>query len=56
MTFRRVTADLPVAVGVPPGHGHHHTADHVDGWARVAQPPGWTGADTARLRDLIDAG
>ena len=35
---------------VPDGHGHKYEADYVNGWADVAQPPGWTAADTARLR------
>jgi uncharacterized membrane protein len=53
VTFWQVTADLVFAVDVPDGHGHKYEADYVDGWAEVAQPPGWTGADTERLRQLI---
>jgi uncharacterized membrane protein len=56
VTFWQVTADLVFAVDVPDGHGHHYTADYVDGWAHVTQPPGWTTADTARLRDVIGGG
>jgi len=53
VTFWQVTADLVFAVNVPDGHGHHYVADYVNGWAGVTQPPGWTDADTARLRQLI---
>ena len=56
VTFWQVSADLPFAVGVPAGHGHHYTADYVNGWAAVAQPPGWTAADTDRLRAVISSG
>jgi uncharacterized membrane protein len=38
------------STGVPDGHGHKYEADYVNGWAAVAQPPGWTDADTERLR------
>jgi uncharacterized membrane protein len=53
VTFWQVTADLVFAVNVPDGHGHHYAADYVNGWAAVTQPPGWTAADTDRLRQLI---
>jgi uncharacterized membrane protein len=53
VTFWQVTADLVFAVNVPDGHGHKYEADYVNGWADVAQPPGWTDADTQRLRELI---
>jgi uncharacterized membrane protein len=53
VTFWQVTADLVFAVNVPDGHGHKYEADYVNGWADVAQPPGWTDADTERLRSLI---
>jgi uncharacterized membrane protein len=53
VSFWQVTADLVFATGVPDGHGHKYAADYVDGWAAVAQPPGWTDADTDRLRSLV---
>jgi uncharacterized membrane protein len=53
VTFWQVTADLVFSTGVPDGHGHKYAADYVNGWAAVAQPPGWTTDDTRRLRDLI---
>jgi uncharacterized membrane protein len=56
VTFWQVSADLVFAVDVPDGHGHTYQADYVDGWAEVAQPPGWTDDDTARLRPLVSGG
>jgi uncharacterized membrane protein len=53
VTFWQVTADLVFSTGVPDGHGHKYEADYADGWAEVAQPPGWNDADTARLRQLV---
>jgi uncharacterized membrane protein len=54
VSFWQITADLVFAVGVPDGHGHKYEADYVNGWADVAQPPGWTAADTDRLRQLVE--
>jgi uncharacterized membrane protein len=56
VTFWQVTADLVFSTGVPDGHGHHYTADYVNGWADVAQPCAWTTSDTERLRQLIGGG
>lgn len=53
VTFIQVTADMAVAVDVPPGHGHHYVADAADGWAAVLSPPGWTQAKTERLRPIL---
>jgi uncharacterized membrane protein len=53
VTFWQVTADLPLATGVPDGHGHTYTAEFVDGWATVLHPPGWTGAKAERLRAIV---
>jgi uncharacterized membrane protein len=53
VTFWQVTADMAFSTGVPDGHGHSYRADYVNGWADVAQPPGWTDADTARLRPVV---
>ncbi len=53
VTFWQVTADLPFATNVPDGHGHVYTAEYVDAWAQVLQPPGWSDADVARLSDLL---
>lgn len=50
VTFWQVTADLPSEYAVPAGHGHRYLGLYVDGWAAVAPPPGWTAADSQRLR------
>jgi uncharacterized membrane protein len=55
VTFWQVTADLPLATGVPDGHGHTYTAEFVDGWAKILQPPGWTPDKAGRLRDIVTA-
>jgi uncharacterized membrane protein len=44
---------MAFSTGVPDGHGHSYRADYVNGWADVAQPPGWTDEDTARLRPVV---
>jgi uncharacterized membrane protein len=53
VTFWQVTADLPLATGVPDGHGHTYTAEFVDGWAAVLQPPGWTPDQAEQLRVIV---
>jgi uncharacterized membrane protein len=53
VTFWQVTADLPLATGVPDGHGHTYTREFVDGWARVLRTPGWTTDKANQLRELI---
>ncbi|GIM94185.1 membrane protein [Paractinoplanes toevensis] len=54
VTFWQTMVDLIFANKVPMGHGHVYKSGTVDGWAAVAPPPGWTVADTVRLRALID--
>ena len=56
VTFWQVSADLPFAQGVPAGHGHHYTAEYVDGWNAVMRPSGITSQDLAGLRKIIAAG
>jgi uncharacterized membrane protein len=53
VTFWQVAADLPLATGVPAGHGHDYHLDFVDGWAKVLQPPGVTPDKLQRLRDIL---
>jgi uncharacterized membrane protein len=53
ISFWQVTADLPFATEVPGGHGHKYTAEYVDAWATVLQPPGWTEAKAAQLREIV---
>ena len=54
VTFWQTLVDQFAANGVPAGHGHVYGSGVVDGWAAVAAPPGWTTADTVRLRALLD--
>ena len=53
VTFWQVTADLPLATGVPDGHGHTYTREFVDGWAKILQPPGLTPDKAEQLRDIV---
>ena len=53
VTFWQVAADLPLATGVPTGHGHDYHREFVDGWAKVLQPPGVTPDKLERLRNII---
>jgi uncharacterized membrane protein len=53
VTFWQVTADMPLAVEVPEGHGHRYSREGVDAWATVLQPEGWTPEQADRLRELL---
>jgi uncharacterized membrane protein len=53
VTFWQVTADLALCFSMPDGHGHTFTGEHVDGWAAVLRPPGWTAAKADTLRAII---
>jgi uncharacterized membrane protein len=55
VTFWQVSADLALCFSMPPGHGHTFTGEHVDGWAAVLRPPGWTAEKAAQLRAIIRA-
>jgi hypothetical protein len=55
VTFWQVTADLPMAGGVPSGHGHKYNAEHVDAWETILQPAGWTADKADRLRRIVTA-
>ncbi|NLE81274.1 MAG: hypothetical protein GX610_17165 [Rhodococcus sp.] len=54
VTFWQVSADLTNAAGVPDGHGHNYGTFVLDGWIEVAQPEGWTPADTERVRTVLE--
>jgi uncharacterized membrane protein len=54
VTFWQTATDLLYANKAPIGHGHVYKSGTVDGWAALAPPPGWTVADTVRLRQLLD--
>ncbi len=53
VTFWQVACDLVDANGVPPGHGHRYGTMPTTAWAAMIPPPGWTAADTARLKTLM---
>ena len=55
VTFWQVAADLAFSMGVPAGHGHRYGSNVVDAWVSISAPEGWSDADTAALRTLIDA-
>ncbi|HLU33204.1 MAG TPA: alpha/beta-hydrolase family protein [Natronosporangium sp.] len=53
VTFWQVTVDTVTSTTVPPGHGHNYRESIADAWAAMLDPPGWTDADTARLRSVL---
>lgn len=51
VTFLQVAFDLSMATSVPAGYGHNYHADsYIDAWVSVTDPPGWTEADTRKLK------
>jgi uncharacterized membrane protein len=54
VSFWQISADLPNATAVPPGHGHVYTPSYVDGWATVLRPEGWTAQKQADLEQIIN--
>jgi len=47
-------ADMAVANTAPPGYGHAFSAAHyVDAWLGLMEPKGWTDAEVARLKALL---
>jgi uncharacterized membrane protein len=53
VTWLQVTADLALAYGAAPGHGHRFHSAAVAAWAAIDAPAGWTARDTARLATLL---
>ncbi|MBJ7339914.1 alpha/beta hydrolase [Mycolicibacterium sp.] len=53
VSFWQVSADMTNASSVPGGHGHNYGDAVLDGWAGVIPPPGWTVADTERVRAAL---
>ncbi|GGK37525.1 alpha/beta hydrolase [Nocardia camponoti] len=53
ITFLQVSADMAVSIDVPDGHGHVFRADIANAWAAILDLPGWTPADTERLRSVL---
>lgn len=53
VTFWQISADLPSATAVPPGHGHLYTEAYVAGWVHVLQPTNWTEDELTQLEEVI---
>jgi uncharacterized membrane protein len=50
VTMAQVAADIVTARSVPVGFGHvYSTSSYIDAWVGIADPPGWTKSDAARL-------
>jgi uncharacterized membrane protein len=56
VTFWQVSADLALGFSTEPGHGHNYTGEHVDGWAAILEPEGWTEEKADALRALVREG
>jgi uncharacterized membrane protein len=54
VTVWQVLTDMAVANSVPEGFGHVYTRQaHVEAWAAILRPEGWTDADTTRLQQHL---
>lgn len=53
VTFWQVTMDIVFSTDASSGYGHTYTVDYANAFAAVTPPPGWTDADTARLRAVL---
>jgi uncharacterized membrane protein len=56
VTFWQISADLALGFSTEPGHGHNYTGEHVDGWAAVLRPDGWSSQKADQLRALARSG
>lgn len=56
VSFWQVSADLALAFSTEPGHGHNYTGEHVDGWAAILQPEGWSPEKADELREIALSG
>lgn len=54
-TFLRVTVDVMVGLGVPPGHGHRYGTSQAEAWTLIIPPDGWAPHDTQRLITAMEA-
>jgi uncharacterized membrane protein len=55
ITFLQASADMAVADGVPPGHGHRYGTTVADAWVAILQPEGWSADRTTRLDKTLEA-
>jgi uncharacterized membrane protein len=56
VTFWQVSADLALGFSTEPGHGHNYSGEHVDAWAEIVQPTGWSVQKSDRLRQIERSG
>ena len=56
ISFLQVGVDQFFATKAPVGHGHNYANSYAYAWAAVAQPEGWSQAQTARLQQLLNSG
>ena len=56
VTFWQVSADLALGFSTEPGHGHNYSGEHVDGWAAVLRPEGWSADQADELRQVVRSG
>ena len=54
-TFLRVTVDLMIGLGAPPGHGHNYGVSQAEAWTLIVPPEGWAPHDTKRLITELEA-
>ena len=54
ITFFQVSADLPRAVNVPHGHGHHYGTEILDGLALVSHDDSFTAERMVQARHELD--
>ncbi len=54
-TFLRVTVDLMLGLGAPPGHGHRYGVSQAEAWTLIVPPEGWATHDTKRLITELEA-
>jgi uncharacterized membrane protein len=47
VTFWQITADLPMGLGVPAGHGHNTPATMSTAGPPCCRPDGWNATDAA---------
>ena len=52
VTFVQLAADMGIALSPPIGFGHDfHPHHYIDAWLAVTDPPSWTAAQTAALKE-----
>lgn len=56
VTFWQLTADMALSMDPGPGHGHNFSGEHVNAWASIMQPQGWTAERAERVEHGVRAG